>query len=95
MSAADLIAQSIEIGAESDWQSGPCRPYSELCDVLRSELVPSEAAGVREVLRMLRDSAQGAADVHDGTDDELLQIDVARLRRFCAAIEAAMIEVAT
>ncbi len=88
MSTADLIAMGVEVMAEDDEVH---RGFSQLHDLIVqwSGDASSEAAGVREVVRMLRDAADGAADIHTG-DSCVEPGTVARLRAFSFKLNEAI-----
>ncbi len=86
MSAADLIAMGVDVMSQ-DEEVG--RAYEGL-RMLIADAGDSEASGVREIVAMLRDAADSAADVHsDDPESETL----ARMRRFSKHLTSALEEI--
>ncbi len=90
MTAADLIAMGVEVMAQDD--DAVARRFGMLNAVIVDCGPDDEASGLREVLRMLRDAADGAVSVHDGAPD-VDAVTLARMRRFSAAMTAALREI--
>jgi hypothetical protein len=94
VSAADLIATGVDVMADSV-DDNDSRAWSELADLIREagggtdEVTP---VGLREVVMMLRDAADGAREVHEGAPD-VGPNTIARMRRFAAHMSAALKEI--
>lgn len=76
----------------ADDEENDARAWSELRDLIceaGGACESAEAAGVREVVRMLRDAAESACDVHIADRNE----EVMRLRRFVGFLSQAMQEI--
>jgi hypothetical protein len=82
ISVADIICSSIEIEADSN----TARAFDDLKDLLCYAGNGDMQRGLRELLRMMIDAADGAADVHG---EERFPAEHERLVAFSAAIKAA------
>lgn len=88
VSAADLIAMGIEVAADID-DSVRAEAYADLSLLIaRPGLEPD--AGVREVVRMLRDAADSAIDAHQ---DDPNATSIARVKRFSGLLTLALAEI--
>ncbi len=86
MSAADLIAMGVDVMSQDD---EICRRFPELHYLIEAiALDTSHASGVREIVAMLRDAADSAADVVDDPESATL----ARIRRFSKLMTVAIEE---
>ncbi len=90
--AADLIAMAVEVHAQDD--DYVARRFGMLNAILVEcgTIDGGESAGLREVLRMLRDAADGAVSMHDGAPD-VAPVTIARMKRFSSAINSALKEI--
>jgi hypothetical protein len=100
IAAADLIVMGVEVLGdcpedESDL-AVQCAAYDRLHDCIMDLGVGchrTEIAGLVLILEMLQGGANAAADMHDGAPD-VSPVTIARMRRFSAAMSAALKEIA-
>lgn len=92
MSAADLIAMGVDVMSQDD--DYLARPFRALFEIIEGgdPTLDSEAAGLREVVAMLRDAADSAIDAHDGAPD-VDPVTIGRMRRFSGHLTAALKEI--
>lgn len=95
--AADLIATGVEVMADCA-EDNNARSWSELRDLIIEAGGGTDGVtevGLREVVAMLRDAADGAdgaREVHEGAPD-VGPNTIARMRRFAAHMSAALKEI--
>lgn len=92
--AADLIATGVEVMADCA-EDNNARAWSELRDLIIEAGGGTDGVtevGLREVVMMLRDAADGAREAHEGAPD-VGPNTIARMRRFAAHMSAALKEI--
>ena len=92
--AADLIATGVDVMADCS-EDNDARAWSELHHLICEAGGGTDGVtevGLREVVMMLRDAADGARDVHEGAPD-VGPNTIARMRRFAAHMSAALKEI--
>ena len=90
--AATLIATGVEVASQDD--DATSIRYAKLGHLLCEcgSVDGGDEDGLREVVAMLRDAADGAREVHEGAPD-VGPNTIARMRRFAAHMSAALKEI--